>query len=816
MSNTIISKLSYILVSVTFLFLAAMPPILALDEAEDETGFNLVSPYSATQEKPRINTLSVEGNHAVTARAILEKIPFRAGDLFDRKKTTDSIRSLYRLGYFKNIQIVTDEVAPNLIDLIIIVTEKNRISGINFIGNSAVSTDKIKTTLNASHIKALDEEELENLAQQIKKLYREKGYHHSVITSSLEPDDKGTFIATFTIKEGIMSGVKIVNFKGNDHIADRFLRTKIFTREDWILGFMDQSGTYHPDAIARDRYMIEDMYQSNGFLAARVVDAIIDEDECGQIEVTFVIKEGDLYCISSVSAPGNEILSETQLLNRIPIRPGQLYSKDLIRKTMEQLRMLWGEFGYIYADVQPDVRPDPVTKTVSVAFTTDLGNKIAVNRINIVGNQKTREKVIRRELLFDEGDTLTTWLMDESKRRVELLGFFDQKDGVNWKIVKIDEDTADLDLVVNEIKTGRMQAKMGFGPGGQGDAQSTTERFSVNLEVFDTNFRGSGILYNISGSYSKQDKIFNVGLGNRWLFDRPLYGGLDFHMRSTTYEDFNLTLTPPVERTVGGGVNIGLRLERLWYTQCGLAGGYESIKYNPAVNVAVNPIYQLTVDRSFQAGDLAWLGGSLSQDARNHPLYPTQGYSWTADTKIGVPNPQSPFGFAKLEIEADWFTPLIVQYGLALHIYSYLGLVHILPGRSAPYRELFHIGGPATVRGFTFGQIGPSVSIPGNPSSSLGAEKAFVFSAELQFPITEDYNMRGVIFYDGGAGWDTPGARTIPNLRNNTFDFRHAVGFGIRLTSPTPICLDWGFKLDPRKRRGESISEIHISASQSF
>jgi outer membrane protein insertion porin family len=803
----ITSKLSYIFAGVTFLLVITNTTVFALNQAQEEPGFDLVSPHATPQEKPRINSISIEGNKAVTSRAILEKIPFHAGDLFDRKKTTTIIQGIYRLGYFRNIQVVTDEIAPGVINLIIVVTEKNRISGISFTGNSAVATDKIKTALNSSHIKTLDEEELSNIENQIKKLYREKGYHHATVTGSLQPDDKGTFTATFDIKEDIKSG-----------IADRFLRTKIFTREDWILGFLDQSGTYHPDAIARDKYMIEDMYQSNGYLTARVVDTVIKENEYGEIEVTFVINEGELYCVSSVSIPGNEVLSEEQLIWRIPIRPGQLYSKDLIRKTMEQLRMLWGEFGYIYADVQPDIRPDPATKTVSVAFSTDLGNKIAVNRISIVGNKKTRENVIRREILFDEGDTLTTWLMDESKRRVEMLGFFDQKEGVNWKIIKIDEDTADLDLVLNEIKTGRMQMKMGFGPGGQGDAQSTTKNFSVNLEVFDTNFRGNGILYNMSGSWSQQDKVFNLGLGNRWLFDRPLYGGVDFHMRSTTYEDFNLTTQPPTEHTIGGGVNIGLRLEKLWYTQLGLAGGYESIRYSPEINVAKQAIYQPIVNRSFQAGDLAWLGGSLSQDARNHPLYPTQGYAWNADTKIGIPNPHSPFGFAKLEFEADWFTPLIQQYGLALHLNGYLGVVHILDRYAAPYRELFHIGGPGTVRGFTYGQIGPSIALPGTSPSSLGAEKAFTFSAELQFPITEDYNMRGVIFYDGGAGWDTPNRNEIPvgALRNEHFDFRHAIGFGIRLTSPTPICLDWGFKLDPRKRRGESLSEVHMSASQSF
>lgn len=789
-----------------------------MGEYDDVDVVPAATKISKFDEKPIIRDISVEGNQAVSSRAILDKVPFRSGDPFDRKKTKTIIRAVYRLGYFKNIQVITDDVEPGVVDLIIAVTEKNRMSGVSFEGNRAIAKEKINEALDTTRIKSLDEEELHNLEQKIEKLYRDKGYHHTRITGSFKPDDEGTSVAHFVIDEGRTSGVKIVNFKGNEHITDRFLRTKIFTREDWILGFLDRAGFYHPDAVMRDKYVIEDIYQSQGYLSARVTDTIVNEDDNGCIEVTFVISEGDLYCISSVSAPGNEILTEEQLLWRIPIRPGQLYSKDLIRKTMEQLRMLWGSFGYIYADVQPQIRPNEKDKTVDLTFTTDLGNCITVNRINIVGNKKTRDSVIRREILFNEGDLLTTWLMEESKRRVELLGFFDQKDGVNWKIIKQDEETADLELVLNEVKTGRLNFKMGFGP--QGDVKSTTERFSIGLEVMDTNFRGSGILYNFSGSYSRQDKIFIASLGNRWLFDRPIYGGAEVHLRSTTYEDFQLTLEPPLEHTMGGSANIGFRSERLWNVQVGLAGGFDHIHYvnklitrNSSSDPAIQKAFEATVLRSFQSGDLAWVGGIFSQDTRNHPIYPTQGYTWSFDNKIGIPYINHGFGFTKTEFDGNWYTPIIPAYGLALHIHSFLGLIHIFPNQVAPYRELYHIGGPATVRGFKFGQIGPSIG-----NSSLGATKAFTISTELQFPITEDYNMRGVIFYDGGAGWDTPDAGCFGQnlLKNNNFDYRHAIGFGLRMTSPTPICLDWGFKLDPRRKLGEQLSEIHISASSSF
>lgn len=789
----------------------------AVDQNLDD--LDLVPAAIATQQgndqvlKPLIRNVVVEGNKAVTTRSILEKLPFKKNDFFDKKKTSKAIRAIYSLGYFKNIQIVTEDIEPGVIDLIIIVTEKNRISGITYSGNTVLTKEKLNTALDSAQIKTLDLEELKNIEQQIKKAYQEKNYHHVQVTGELQPDDKNTFIAHFKIIEGAYSRVKIVNFKGNNNLSDRFLRTKMITREDWILGFMDRSGMYHPDALLRDKYVIEDTYQSNGFLAARVVDTLMNENEYGEIEVTFVINEGDLYTISTVNAVGNELLTEQQLLQYIPIWPGQLYSKDAIRKTMEQLRILWGSFGYIYADVQPSIRPNEKNKTVAITFNTDLGNQITVNHINIVGNQKTRDNVIRRELLFNEGELLTTYLMDESKRRVEMLGFFDQKDGVNWKVIKLDEETADLELVLKEVKTGRAQMKLGFGPGDSSDAASTTERFSVGLEIMDTNFRGSGILYNMSGTYSRQDRLLNLALANRWLFDRPLVGGANFYTRSTTYEDFNQTVNPPVEKTMGINGNLGFRIEKLWYTQFAVSGGYERIRYDQEIQQARNPVLQASINRSFQQGDLAWIGGMLSQDNRNHPVYPNDGYNWTFDTKCGIPHSEKSYGFAKVEFDGNWFTPLIQRYGLALRLHGFFGFIHVIDHYRIPYRDLYHIGGPATVRGFKYGQIGPTMQ-----GSSLGATKAMTVTAELQFPITEDYNMRGVLFYEGGAGWDTPDAYDIPKgyLRNNNFDFRHAIGFGVRLTSPTPICFDWGFKLDPRKRKGESLSEIHISATQSF
>lgn len=768
--------------------------------------------------RPPIKKISISGNSLVATSAIKTKIPFEIGDPFDTRKTPSMIKAIYRLGYFTNVQVATENHPQAGIILFIIVTEKDRISALTFEGNSNYATEKLRKKLELSRIRTLDERELINIAEQIKKAYAEKSYHHAEVTGTLVSAKDGSKEAHFIIKEGATTTVKRVKFKGNSHIPDDYLRAQLFTREDWLLGIIDKSGTYHPDAVLQDRYTLENIYQSSGFLAARVTDVVTDEKPDGTMNITFVIDEGEPYYISKIEAPGNDILSEQQILSAIPLYKGQLYSKNLIRSTMDKLRTIWGEYGYIYADVQPAIRPDEKTKTVEIAFHSDLGNCIHVNRIDIVGNHKTIDKVIRREILFDEGDLLTKNIMEESKRRLQLLGYFDQKDGVNWRIIKKDEETADLELFVKEVGTGRIMCQAGYGM--QNDSQSPTGGFSIGGSISNTNFRGSGIRYGLNGNYAVNSKAVDAFISNEWLFDRPISGSVNAYLRDSTYEDFEQTVDEPMERTAGGAIHTGFRVERLDFMHVGLALGHEDISYSTSTRAKerfadsnMQRSLQLQIDRSFQPGSILWVGGNLSQDFRDHPTYPTTGYFWNFDTKIGLPYASSCFSFIKMGIDANWYTPLIQQYGLVFHIHGFGGLIERIKRRAIPYRELFHIGGPLSVRGFNYGQIGPQML-----GSSLGGSRAFFVNFELLFPITSDGNMRGWLFYDGGTSWDTPDSSCIPPefLSNNAFEYRHSVGFGFSVQSPQPIRVDWGFKLDRKKRRGENIMEVHFSSARAF
>ena len=225
-------------------------------------------------------------------------------------------------------------------------------------------------------------------------------------------------------------------------------------------------------------------------------------------------------------------------------------------------------------------------------------------------------------------------------------------------------------------------------------------------------------------------------------------------------------------------------------------------------------IEEFLYNRRFQSGNLNSIGCSIIRDLRNNPIAANRGYIVDFASKIGIPY-HSDFGFAKADIDATWMTPLIGEYDLTFVLHAHGGFIKQLQNKVVPYRELYNVGGQATVRGFTFGQISPQLN-----GDSIGGSKAFWVNAELIFPITKDQTVRGVLFYDGGAGWDTPltaSARSaLLPIVNNRFNYRHAIGFGVRLTYPVPFRVDWGFKLDRNKRRNETAYEVDFTMSQEF
>lgn len=801
--------------------MCAYSPLYALDEPANDAPAVATSQHQAADDRvetsaKKINQIIITGNTMLAREAILNKIPYTVGEFFNPAKTSTLIRNLYSLGYFRQISIMGEDVSNELMNLHIIIQEKKKLSEVIFEGNKHLSEKEVKKKIDFSKIPAVDKEELKKYVDILKKLYLDKNYHFTKITPSLkEQGDMATLI--FRIEEGRPSVVKQILFKGNTHISAKSLRNALYTREDWVLSFLDSAGSFHPDALEMDKYTIETMYKNQGFLAARVEHVDIDMDPTAHnFYLTFHIEEGPRYTIEEIKVNGNEILSEEQILHLIPVKEGELYSQAKMQKTVELLRTLWGQHGYIYADIEPSIQSDEEKHTVKISLHSELGNKVRLNNITIVGNTKSRDFVIRRQILLDEGDILTTQKMEFSKNRVELLGYFDKRDGVNWKINRLANDECDLDLILKEVKTGSASFQVRFN-GNPDSYTDPTKALTASLGLSNRNLYGYGISFDLKADISRQEQSGEFNLISPWIYNLPVSGGTSLFASNVEYEDLKSVVQRIKERRIGGSVLGGFFMDFPRDAHMQLQVGAENLSYNqrPQASVgeaAARQEFQEILNRRFQQGTLGWATYIFSQDMRNHPIHPSRGHQWLMSMKFGYPTSASS-GFFKFEGDASWYTPLIGEADLVLCLHGHVGLI-ATAGPVIPYRELFNVGGPATVRGFLFGQISPNFE-----TNAIGATKAFWVNAELIFPIRPDFSMKGVVFYDGGAGWQTPDFNCIKDkslIRNNDFHYRHSIGVGIRILSPTPIQVDWGFKLDRNKKVGESASEVHFTMIHNF
>jgi outer membrane protein insertion porin family len=794
----------------------------------------------------KIQNMHIRGNKIISSASIFNRLPFKIGDEFNVNLTATLIKNLYKLGYFHQVKVYAEPVDPDMIDLYIVVQEKPKIKDFIFVGNKAISEKDLKEELKVESIPTLVTEELKAIITKIKKYYRKKNYHQAQITAKLIDTDDGRVSAEFTINEGKKSYLNRISFKGNINYPSKRLKRALISKEDWILGMIDHSGVYNPDMIEGDKYMIEEAYKNNGFVNAKVTNVETEKDPKSETyHIIFTIYEGDRYRIKEVNVTGNDVVSTERLRSIIPLYEGQIYSVDNLRSAIENMRILWGEHGYIFADIDPHLEMHEEDKTVSLNFDSDLKDQVYLNRLTIRGNKKSRDKVIRRQLLLDEGELITNQKMEISKSCVGLLGYFDPRTGVNWKTTRIDDTHADLDLLLQEVKTGNFSANLSFG-GSPTNRQTPQTGLNFNTSFGDKNFLGSGIALAGSIDISKKYRAGVASISNPWLFDRPIRGMLNAFIKSSEYEDqISIAEEAPNEKSVGGVAGLGyvakllggiiidskLSLEHITYE--------EKIKARKALGKKDMTIAQLLLDKYFQAGNQVSLITTFGQDRRNGLMFPTHGYQWNLLAQLTVPgwcwspdvsackpatqHVSHKFNYIKTELDISWYTPLINEHDLVLGVHGNAGLVHVFEGKDVPWKNLYHVGGPTTIRGYTYGQVGPTWK-----DDSLGATKAFFLNVEFIVPLSSNLSTRGVIFYDGGAGWDTPyknqfsdaaraaGLSFETDFVNNNFFYRHSVGIGVRIKSPTPLQIDFGIKLNPSKQFKNHLTEMHLSMEHSF
>lgn len=789
-------------------------------------------------KKLDIKTVTVIGNKYIGSDVIRSKIPFQVGQPLQPSKSSIAINNLYNLGAFKQIEIKVREDG-RFAHVTIQVEEKKLLEGVEFVGNSEITTKKITETLDLKKLMYIDEESARNIATAVKQMYIGDGFHKAQTSFELKKnkDNNDKVTALFIVDEGEKATILRVEFKGNKKIPSRKLRSIVHTRERWLLGFGDRSGTYDERMIEQDKFVLEGYYFENGFFKTKIYKTDVEFAENRRdITVTFHIDEGEQYKVRSVVAPFDDIVSQEEAEAVLLVKEGQPFVRHEILDSMNRLSALWKEKGYIYTELVENLQTDDVKKEVDLSFMVNPGKKLYANRISISGNRNTRDSLIRRRLDIFEGDLITTSKLESSKRAVEFLSFY-EPGGVNWNVHKIANDLADLELNVKEAKTGNFNGQLTYGASGESDQKQELQG-SILLEK--GNLLGHGIDAGaaIKTGFDKARpalRRFEVRLIDPHIFDKDVSCGFFLYRRWDEYDRFKMLNPLPSVHTMGTNVKFGFGLPEIDKRMSLMLDlGAETIhNNNPKIPVnenqlqGRNDLYQMFIDRTFQQGSLLWIGLDLVKDMRNHQMYPSKGYKISVGTKIAPSLVNQTFGFFRLEAAASMYNSILNEDDLVLGNHIKVSNVRELTeNKSIPYKELFHLGGPNTIRGHVWSGIGPAWASSNEP---LGGRSAIQCNNELTFPLARHLGMRAHFFYDLGGAWDTPDKpirdfnAKLPQAQRvdfdtvvirNKFDIRHTVGLGLNLTSPIPAKIDWGFKLD--KQKGESAHEFHLTMNYAW
>lgn len=491
-----------------------------------------------------IRTIVVEGNQRIEDRTIQSYLLVEPGDPFDPDRIDLSLKTLFATGLFADASF---EKSGS--DLIVRVVENPIINRVIFEGNNAIDDDKMREEIEVAPRGIFTAARVQADVQRILELYRQSGRFAASVEPQYKPLEQNRVDLVFVINEGPVTGVRSINFIGNDAYSDGRLRSEIVTRQSRWWRFFSSNDNYDPGRLEYDRELLRQFYQNNGYYDFRVVSAVADlTPDQEDFYITYTVEEGDQYYYGDIQVETElDKLNSTALRNALSIQEGSLFRGNQIENAIDTLTYAAGIAGYAFVDITPQLEPDPETNRVNVTFAIDEGPRVYVERIDIVGNTATLDRVIRRELRVSEGDAFNRVLLDRSRNRVRALGYF--------KNVEITEgpgsrpDRTVVEVAVEEQPTGELSFAAGY---------SSVDAFLFDVSVSQRNLRGRGQTVVARVSASQRQQYVDLRFREPRFLDRNLAAGIDIF---STRSDFSEFLDGGFKTdTVGAGVNFGFPL----------------------------------------------------------------------------------------------------------------------------------------------------------------------------------------------------------------------------------------------------------------
>jgi len=730
---------------------------------------SLAAAVAAQQPPVLIKELTVEGNRRVQEAVILGRVKSAIGAIFNPAQLSEDVRAVFALGFFDDVQLKIEDFEGG-VKVGFVVVERPFVRDVDFVGNKHVSTNELQDKIDLKLGSVYNPVDVQRARERMKEHYESEGYFEVQITPDIEKFADGDVKVVFTINEGRQMKIEEIVIRGNRGLTDKQIKNAMATQERqyWIL-----RGTVQRQRLDEDVDRILQLYNDHGYIQARVEshDVTVDREKA-RVTINIVVVEGSQHHVASVGFTGVTLVPESEVRRQVKLKAGDVFSRSALRDSVKSIEDLYSNIGRASAEVNPKLDVQPESK-IAILFEVSEGPTVYVERINIAGNVRSQDKILRRELQMAEGEIFTLRKLQRSKQRLTNLGYFEKVE-VNTAPGS-DKTKIVVNIDVTERPTGLFSIGGGF---------SSADGILGTIDLSQNNFLGRGWLATIKIRAGANIQQGQLSFTEPWLFDRPLAAGFDLFSTQRQFLEYDY-------RTLGGGLRLSHPFEEFWRWHLGYRLTQDDILH------VKNP--QDSFLRDEEGTHITSLvSGTVGRDSRDSIQTPSKGGQLAWSTELaGLGGDHH---YSKTTLFMTYFQP--VWFG------------HIMSGRAEggygfgfgderlPVFERFFLGGPNSIRSFKTRQISPTDEF----GTRIGGTSEVLGNIEYLIPLP--FDIRLAAFFDIGNVY---GFKTKFDLT----ELRKAAGGGIRWVSPFgAIRVDYGFNLD--RRPGEKAANFHFSVGSPF
>ncbi len=716
-----------------------------------------------------VKDIRVEGLQRTEAGTVFSYLPVKVGETMTEEKAQQALRALFATGFFRDVRL---EVENDV--LVILVEERPVVASIDLVGVKEFEPDRIMSILRESGLaegRTFDRAVLDAAEQELKRQYLSRGRYAAEVQTTVTPLERNRVGISISVNEGEIAKIRSINIVGGQAFSEKALLDLFVLRTPGWLTWYTKHDQYSKPKLTADLETLRSFYLDRGFVDFNIESTQISiTPDKRDIYITVNVIEGGKYTIAEVKLDGQFLVPAEELQKLVTVKAGEVFSRQRLSETIKAITDRLGNDGYAFANASAIPQIDRAARTVALTILIDPGRRVYVRRINVAGNTRTRDEVLRREMRQLEGSYYDASKIQLSKTRIDRTQYF--KD-VNVETAPVAEsaDQVDVNFTVEEKPTGAILLGVGF---------SSVDKFVVSGSVSQANVFGSGKFISLQVNSGKVNRTYALSYLNPYFTVDGVSQGFDAYSRKV--DASSLAVGAYTTDTLGGGIKFGYPLSETDAVNFGLSAENVKLGLFSSSPSSYNKFSALFGSKyTYAAGTVSW-----GREDRDSAILPTRG----ALTRGGLEVAGGDLQYYRANISQQWFYPLSRTTTLALS--GDLGLVRGLGGKSVPFFKNFYAGGPGSVRGYRAFSLGPQ----DGESNVLGGTRTITGSAEVLFPIPgaqQDKSLRLAAFIDAGQVFGA-------NEKFALGDLRYSAGIGLAWTSPFgPLRLSFAQPLNQKK-----------------